>query len=84
MNNMKSDKIGAMIEIRLPAGNWFYDPSHLLGPPGGFGFVYLGQSPLGQEVAVKQLRLEADAFAHRELRVADLLSGRQLEHIVPI
>jgi hypothetical protein len=29
--------------IRLPRGEWSYDPSHALGPEGGFGIVYAGE-----------------------------------------
>jgi len=34
-----------MESIRLPRGVWYYDPRQPLGPKGGFGIVYAGNSP---------------------------------------
>ena len=73
-----------MIEIRLPNGCWSYDPDRILGEPGGFGAVYAGQSPSGEAVAVKRLHLGAAQAAHRELTIAQDLSGRTLRNVVPV
>lgn len=73
-----------MEEIRLQRSNWFYDPTQRLGPPGGFGEVFAGQSADGQKVAVKRLKLDAEASAHRELRVASLFENQTTSHIIPI
>ena len=72
-----------MNEIRLQRGRWTYDESKLLGPPGGFGTVYLGFSPNGDEVAVKRLHKDASELAHREMEIADKLIGREFNHVLP-
>jgi serine/threonine protein kinase len=73
-----------MEEVRLQRSNWFYDPTQPLGPAGGFGEVFAGQSADGQKVAIKRLRLDADASAHRELRVASLYENQNKPHIIPM
>jgi len=70
--------------IKLPDGTFEFDPTRPLGRPGGFGQVFLGKSPDGQEVAVKKLHLSAADAAHRELRIGDEFKGRSFEHIVPV
>jgi hypothetical protein len=35
-----------MNKIKLPKGEWFYDPNKPLGPEGGFGIVFNGQSTI--------------------------------------
>jgi serine/threonine protein kinase len=71
-----------METIKLPTGTFEYDPTKPLGKAGGFGQVFLGKSPNGEEVAVKKLHLSAADAAHRELRIADELKGRHFEHVV--
>src|SRR5437016_1819050 len=73
-----------MEEIRLPGGVWRYDPDELLGPPGGFGSVFKGWSADDAPVAVKRLKVEAKAAAHREITLAEFLAGRELKHVVPV
>ena len=73
-----------MIRIRLPRGEWEYDPDSPLGPAGGFGEVFAGRGKGCLPVAVKKLHLAANAASHRELRIADELVGRSLEHVVPV
>jgi hypothetical protein len=73
-----------MEEIRLQNCNWFYDPTQQLGPAGGFGVVFAGQSATGQRVAIKQLKIDADASAHRELRVASLFENQNTSNVIPI
>jgi serine/threonine-protein kinase len=73
-----------MEEIRLQRSNWFYDPAQPLGPAGGFGEVFAGQSADGQRVAIKRLRIDADASAHRELRIASLFENQGASHIIPM
>ena len=70
--------------VRLPNGIWHYDPDQPLGKPGGFGAVFVGRGEDGEEVAVKRLHLRASDAAHRELRIAEELSERELSHVVPI
>lgn len=73
-----------MIEIRLPEGVWRYDPNKPLGPPGGFGAVFEGLGSNDQPVAVKRLHLAAAEAAHRELRIAGDLAGRDFQHVLPV
>jgi serine/threonine-protein kinase len=73
-----------MEEIRLQKSKWFYDPTQQLGPAGGFGVVFAGQSTTGQRVAIKQLKIDADASAHRELRVASLFENQSTSNVIPI
>ncbi len=73
-----------MVEIALEGGVWVFDPSKPLGPAGGFGEVFLGSNESWPEVAVKRLHLNASEAAHREIRIAQELMGRNLAHVLPI
>jgi eukaryotic-like serine/threonine-protein kinase len=68
-----------MQKIELPRGVWVYDPAKPLGTPGGFGAVYEGFSNEHGELAVKRLHVSANDAAHREMRIATDLAGRNLE-----
>ncbi|MFH1746889.1 MAG: serine/threonine-protein kinase [Planctomycetota bacterium] len=70
--------------IRLPRGEWQFDPSTPLGQPGGFGSVFQGTNESGEQLAVKRIHLDAVSAAHRELRIADSLVGREFRHVVPV
>lgn len=70
--------------IRLPHGEWSYDPSQPLGPEGGFGTVYAGEGKETGPVAVKRLKLSAQDAAHREMRIGAELVGRSFAHVVPV
>ena len=72
-----------MNKIKLPKGEWFYDPNKPLGPEGGFGIVFNGQSLSGESLAVKRLKIEANEAAHRELRIAQELSRQDFKNIIP-
>jgi serine/threonine protein kinase len=72
------------VRIRLPRGEWFYDPVRLLGPAGGFGEVFEGKNHAGQLVAVKRLKVTAGEAAHRELKIADELAGKSFEHVLAV
>lgn len=72
------------VRIRLPRGEWFYEPQRRLGPPGGFGEVFEGQDASGQAVAVKRLSLTVGDAAHRELKIADELAGKVLQHSLAV
>jgi len=72
-----------MQRIKLRKGSWEYDPSVLLGPPGGFGAVYLGLSEDGKKVAVKKLHISSAATGNRELNISEELEGKELSHIIP-
>ncbi|WP_419805430.1 serine/threonine-protein kinase [Terriglobus sp.] len=73
-----------MQEIRLEQSRWFFDPQARLGEPGGFGAVYQGTSNDGRNVAVKQLDVNAEDSARRELKVAGYLIQQKMEYIIPI
>lgn len=73
-----------MIEIRLPRGEWKYDPDAILGRPGGFGAVFEGFGENHGTVAIKKLHITASDAAHRELQIADVLVTRQLKHVIPV
>jgi serine/threonine-protein kinase len=73
-----------MVSIRLQQGTWLYDPNKPLGPRGGFGQVYAGHDPRNRPIAVKKLHLTAQDAAHRELRIADELVERDLDHVIPV
>jgi hypothetical protein len=70
--------------IKLPGGEWQYDPEARLGPRGGFGEVFAAVGKGGEPLAIKRLKLEAGSAAHRELRLAGELAGRQFRHVMPI
>ncbi|AKO96720.1 Serine/threonine protein kinase [Marinovum algicola DG 898] len=70
-------------EIRLKGGIWTFDESDVLGPAGGFGEVFRGSGDSGT-VAIKRLKLTADAAAHRELTLGESLASRTLKNVVPI
>ena len=72
-----------MEKIKLPKGEWFYDPNKPLGPEGGFGIVYEGKSAANQPLAVKRLKIEASEAAHRELRIAQELGRHDFKNIIP-
>lgn len=69
--------------IRLNTNVWEYDPSVPLGPPGGFGAVFLGRSENGDEVAVKKLHLSSASTGNRELVITEELAGKQLSYVIP-
>ncbi len=73
-----------MERIRLERGEWNYDPDQPLGPEGGFGAVFAGSGQGQDSVAVKRLNITAQDAAHRELRMAEELAGRELPHVIPI
>jgi len=70
--------------IRLPGGAWSYDQDKQLGPRGGFGTVFEGESDDGRAVAVKRLHVDAEHAAHRELRIAAELKGKSHKHVIPV
>ena len=72
-----------MITIRLRKGEWKYDPTRPLGPEGGFGEVFFGESADGKSAAIKRLKITASAAAHRELKVADWIGKKSFSHIMP-
>ena len=73
-----------MRRIRLPRGEWCYDPDARLGPEGGFGIVFAGEGQGYGPLAVKRLKLEVSGAAHRELDIAKELSNRKLTHVMPV
>jgi serine/threonine protein kinase len=72
------------VRIRLPRGEWFFEPSRRLGDPGGFGEVFEGKGPGGGAVAVKRLKVSAAEAAHRELRIAEDLAGKSFSHVLDV
>lgn len=72
------------VRIRLPRGEWFFNPKRPLGPPGGFGEVFEATGATDQPVAVKRLKLTVGEAAHRELKIADELAGKSFQHVLEI
>ena len=62
-----------MQKIRLRKTSWEYDSSVPLGPPGGFGTVFLGLGEGGREVAVKKLHISSASAGNRELAISEEL-----------
>ena len=77
-----------LVNIKLPRGQWKYNPSEPLGAAGGFGEVFAGQGEGEGEaqlnLAIKKLHLDAREAAHREMTVCEDLFNRELKFIVPI
>jgi len=48
-----------METIKLPRGEWSYDPSSQLGRRGGFGAAFVGQAAGYGPLAVKRLHITA-------------------------
>jgi serine/threonine-protein kinase len=63
-----------MNTIKLNRHKWCIDPKTSLGPPGGFGEVFLGEGIDGK-VAIKRLKVTAAVAAHRELEIGKALYG---------
>jgi eukaryotic-like serine/threonine-protein kinase len=72
-----------MKKIKLPRGMWIYDLEKQLGSRGGFGIVYAGNSPEFGDLAIKQILIDVQDEAHREIRIADKLIGQEYDHIIP-
>lgn len=73
-----------MQTISLSRGTWTIDLSTQLGPEGGFGAVFAGRSAGGDPIAIKRLKVSGDEAEHRELRIAEVLAGRSLPHVMPV
>jgi len=69
--------------IRLTNGLWQFDESKPLGRAGGFGEVFRGKGPDGDN-AVKRLNISAEVAAHRELVIGQQLMHGNYENIVPV
>ena len=65
-----------MQKIRLRKASWEYDPSVTLGPPGGFGAVFLGRSEDGKEVAIKKLHISSSSVGTVNLLFLRNLKGK--------
>jgi hypothetical protein len=63
-----------MKTIRLPHGQWMYDPAIRLGREGGFGIVFAGAGEGFGPLAIKRLKVGAEEAGHRELRIAEELA----------
>lgn len=73
-----------MQTIRLPSGEWRFDPTKQIGRKGGFGSVFVGEADGFEPLAIKRLHVSAADAAHRELKLAQDLAGRQFNHVIPI
>jgi hypothetical protein len=72
-----------MIRIKLPGGEWEYDPEQCLGG-GGFGEVFAGAAEGYGLLAIKRIKFDARDAAHRELQIAEDLVGRDFAYVIPI
>lgn len=72
-----------MVSIQLPEGKYQYDPKEPLGKRGGFGQAFAGVKEGGARIAIKKLHVSAAEAAHRELKIARELFGRELQHVIP-
>ncbi len=72
-----------MTEIRLSRGTWRLNEQSALAPAGGFGEVFRGEGAEGA-VAIKRLKITADAAAHREMKIGQALADRRLAHVVAV
>lgn len=72
-----------MKKIKLRKTEWEYDSSVTLGPPGGFGTVFLGRGEAGNEVAVKKLHISSASVGNRELNISEELEDKNYCHIIP-
>ena len=72
-----------MEEIKLRKAAWKYDPDAPIGSPGGFGQVFVGRDQHNQEVAVKRLHISSNTAGNRELTIAEELSGKPYENVIP-
>ncbi len=72
-----------MITIKLPRSSYRYDPSRSLGPRGGFGQVFVGETLAGEPIAVKKLDISPEDGGHRELAIVDELAGKSFDHVIP-
>jgi eukaryotic-like serine/threonine-protein kinase len=73
-----------MISIQLPNGKYQYNPKQPLGKRGGFGQAFAGIGDDGAHLAIKKLHLSAADAAHRELKIAGELFGRDLQYVIPV
>lgn len=73
-----------MRTIRLRSQQWRLNEAKQLGAEGGFGAVFEGTSDDEGRVAIKRLHSHATAFAGRELDVAERLSSREFQHVLPV
>jgi serine/threonine protein kinase len=73
-----------MQKIKLELSEWEYDPGEQLGPDGGFGVVFAGRGAQYGPVAVKRLNIGAREAAHRELKIAKELAGREFTNVLPV
>lgn len=71
-----------MQEIILGGTVWQLNEAQSLGPPGGFGAVFVGHSANLGAVAIKRLHLNAKSS--RELEIADFLLHHNHPHVIPI
>ncbi|GAA4733855.1 hypothetical protein [Phytohabitans rumicis] len=66
---------------------WSYDPSAQIGDRGGFGLVFGGTGPTGQEVAVKRVPLRWDVESERrrrerEVEIDQVLATTSAKHVM--
>ncbi len=72
-----------MQKIKLFMGAYVLHEDRPLAKAGGFGQVFEGEDSAGGKVAIKRLHLSSAEAAHRELRIASELRGRQFENVIP-
>ena len=70
-----------MTIIRLPDGQFDYDETQAIGQDWRLWTSFAGRWATDSDLAVKKLYFSTADAAHRELKIADELSGRVLTNI---
>lgn len=73
-----------MYKIKLNKNEWNVDENTTLGPPGGFGTVFIGYDNNGKEVAVKKIKDNRSNSASREIRIAKEFINSDFQNIMNI
>jgi serine/threonine-protein kinase len=70
--------------IKLPYGEWIYDPAKKLGKSGGFGEVFEGTDMLKRPLAIKRFKAGDEEVIQREIQVAREFINQKNPHVIPI
>ncbi len=70
--------------IKLPSGDWRYNPERTIGSPGGFATVFEGYGIDGSAVAVKRFASDKIQYSKREIEIARELTSASLKHVMRV